>query len=96
MYGEPSLLAALDSWEEVARAAGITKAALAYRWVAYHSAMRFERNDVVIIGASSLKQLQETLTACEEGPLEPEVVKKIQDTWKLVKDEAPIDNYHRD
>ena len=50
----------------------------------------------MIIGGSSLKQLEKTLTACEEGPLEPEVAKKIQGIWEMVKSESLIDIYHRD
>jgi len=35
MYGKPSLLAALEQWEEIAKEAGVTKVALAYRWVSF-------------------------------------------------------------
>ncbi|PVH70431.1 Aldo/keto reductase [Cadophora sp. DSE1049] len=93
MYGKPSILAALEQWEEIANQAGVTKAALAYRWVAYHSALGDD--DALVFGASSLKQMNETLGAYEEGPLSTEIVKKVEEIWELVKDEAPIDNFHR-
>ena len=94
MYGKPSILAGLEQWEEIAKEAGVTKAALAYRWVACHSALRSE--DALVFGASSLGQMEETLGACEEGPLPVGIVKRVDEIWELVKDEAPIDNFHRE
>jgi hypothetical protein len=50
----------------------------------------------MIIGQSSLNQLYETLAACEDCPLLTDTVEKVQKIWEMAKDEAPIDNYHRD
>ncbi|KAK9351856.1 aldehyde reductase [Lipomyces doorenjongii] len=48
---------------------------------------------VNIIGASKTAQVEETLETLEVGPLEEEVVAKIEGIWKMEK-EAPLDNYH--
>jgi len=40
MYGKESLFQALGQWGKIAEAAGVSKAALAYRWIAYHSALK--------------------------------------------------------
>ena len=46
------------------------------------------------IGASRGSQLEETLRAIKDGPLDDDIAKRVDEIWKLVKDEAPIDNYH--
>ena len=46
------------------------------------------------IGASRGSQLEETLRAIEDGPLDNSIAKRVDKVWELVKDEAPIDNYY--
>ena len=92
MYGAKSLLSALDTWDAIAKDGSITKAALAYRWITYHSALK--KGDGVIIGARNLQQLEETLTSIEEGPLEEAIAKRASDIWEKVKADAPRDNWH--
>lgn len=94
MYNKESLLQAVDEWAEIAKDAGISKAALAYRWITYHSALKKENGDAVIVGASKAAQLEETLKAVEDGPLDESIAKRASDIWAKVKDEAPLDNYH--
>ena len=94
MYAKESLLQALDEWTEIAQAAGISKAALSYRWITYHSALKKQNGDAVIIGASKTTQLEETLNAIEAGPLDEKTAKAASDIWKKVEHEAPLDNWH--
>ncbi len=94
MYGKPSLYEAVEEWERIAASANISKAALAYRWITFHSALKAEHGDAVIIGASTVSQLEETLKAVEAGPLDGESVKRIDEIWKKVEHEAPLDNYN--
>ena len=94
-YNRPLLVEALSEWESIANDAGVSKAALAYRWVTYNSTLKPEYGDGIIIGASRHQQLLETLRAIEDGPLEASIVKRIDKVWDLVKDQAPVDNYHR-
>lgn len=88
MYNKPSLVKALTTWESIANEAKTSKAALAYRYVAYNSILSREHNDGIIIGASSTRQLEQTLKSLEDGPLDPAIVKKIDQVWDSVKDEA--------
>jgi aflatoxin B1 aldehyde reductase len=94
LYGGESMNKALDMWAELATDAGISKAALAYRWIAHHSALKNGHGDQIIIGASKPSQLEESLTAIEAGPLEPRIAKRVDDIWETVKHEAPRDNWH--
>lgn len=94
MYGKESLYEALDEWEHIANDAGISKAALAYRWITYHSALKKEHGDGVIVGASKVAQLEETLKVIEDGPLDAKTAERVDQIWKKVEHEAPLDNYH--
>jgi len=96
MYNRPALVAALPEWEAISKQSGVSKAALAYRWVMYHSALKPELGDGIIVGASRPSQLKETLEALDAGPLDPAVVDRIQKVWEAVKHEAPLDNGHMD
>ncbi|KAG0650169.1 Oxidoreductase sirO [Hyphodiscus hymeniophilus] len=92
LYKKPGMLEALDRWEKIAKEVGISKAELAYRWVAYNSMLKREQGDAIIIGASSIEQLKGTLEGLENGPLSREVEDKIDEIWKLVEHESPLNN----
>jgi aflatoxin B1 aldehyde reductase len=44
---------------------------------------------------SSYKQAKETLEFITKGPLSERAVKAIDEVWKTIEHEAPLDNYHR-
>ncbi len=46
------------------------------------------------IGATRGSQLEETLKAIEDGPLDESIAKRVDKLWDMVKDDAPVDNYH--
>ena len=92
-YNKPLLLDALSAWNDIAEKEGISKAELAYRWVAYHSCMKADLGDAVIFGASSHAQIEETAKSLKKGALSNEAVQRIDKIWESVKPEAPIDNW---
>jgi len=95
LYANPRFLDALAGWGDIATAAGCeAPAELAYRWVAYNSALRRENGDAVLVGANGVKQLKVTLAWLKKGPLDEESVKKIDAFWDGVKEAAPLDNFH--
>ena len=94
LYNKPHLIAALMQWGEAADKARCTRAALAYRWVRYHSSIRVESGDAILIGASSKEQLLQTLACLKDGPLPQAVLPIIEAVWQQVKDEAPHGNFH--
>ncbi|KAK5127092.1 hypothetical protein LTR85_008452 [Meristemomyces frigidus] len=95
MYSKPAYLDALVQWEQIAKDEGTSRADLAYRWVKYNSPLKPELGDAIIIGASSHKQLKETLDSINKGPLSDKAVKAIDGVWETISHEAPLDNYHR-
>lgn len=72
-------------------APSMTSAAL--RWMYHHSQLQGAHGDAVILGMSSLEQLEENLAATEEGALEPAVVQAFDQAWRLVAHDCP--NYFR-
>jgi aflatoxin B1 aldehyde reductase len=93
MYGKESLISILPKWAKIAEDVGATKAELAYRWVAYNSPLKPSNGDALIVGASSHKQLEQTLVGLEKGPLPESAVKAIDEIWEVIKNDAPIDNF---
>ena len=93
LYSRPALIKALTEWEAIAKEAGCSKAALAYRWVTFNSVLSAKYGDGIILGGSRPSQLEETLNALEHGPLSQEIAAKIDHVWEDVKHEAPIDNF---
>ncbi|KAA8647760.1 hypothetical protein EYZ11_000246 [Aspergillus tanneri] len=94
MYNKPALLSALENWGQIAKEAGISKAELAYRWMAYHSGLRSDLGDALVIGASSVDQLKQTLHGLHQGPLSDDIAGKVGKVWDEVKDESPLDNFN--
>ncbi|PTU21254.1 hypothetical protein P175DRAFT_0253059 [Aspergillus ochraceoroseus IBT 24754] len=94
LYNKPSMLEGLRLWQKISDETGISKAELAYRWVAYNSELNAELGDGVIFGSTKISQLKETLALIPKGPLSPEIAAKIEDLWKLVEADSPLDNFN--
>jgi aflatoxin B1 aldehyde reductase len=94
-FGKPCFLNALEQWAAVAEQEGTTKADLAYRWVRYNSALKPEYGDAIIIGATSLGQLEQTLKGIDSGPVSGEAARAIDGIWEGVKGEAVLDLIHQ-
>ncbi|RAL61038.1 hypothetical protein DID88_010134 [Monilinia fructigena] len=95
-YWKESTFAALELIEPVVRKHGLTMVETAFRWCIHHSALNvLDGNDGIIMGASSVEQLDANLKDCEKGPLPEEVVKVLDDAWKVCKVDTP-DYWHLD
>lgn len=94
LYNKPAMFEGLKLWEEISEHTGIPKAELAYRWVIFNSALKGEDGDRVIFGARNLEQLRETLGFAKKGALSADVVQRVEEVWRLVEADAPLDNYN--
>ncbi|KAM9298908.1 aflatoxin B1 aldehyde reductase member 2 [Gastrophryne carolinensis] len=65
----------------------------ALRWMYHHSQLQGCRGDAVILGMSSVAQLQQNLAGAEGGALLPPVVDAFNSAWNLVAHDCP--NYFR-
>tara|TARA_R110002060_G_scaffold52285_1_gene63222 strand:+ start:296 stop:1087 length:792 start_codon:yes stop_codon:yes gene_type:complete len=88
-YINESYFDALDLIKEVADKHSLTMAEIALRWLEYHSLLKNELGDAIIIGASSLKHAEENLYDLEKDPLPREVVEVVEQAWLKAKPMAP-------
>jgi len=58
----------------------------------YHSALKPELGDAVIIGVSSAEQLSQNLDSVEAGPLSNVLARKFEGVWLSSKKLAPKDH----
>ena len=94
LYNKLSYHKALDLWGEAARVAGCSKGELAYRWVAFDSPLDPKCGDAIIFGSSRLSQVKETLAWLKMGSVGEEAKAEIDKIWKMVENDAPLDNYN--
>lgn len=84
IYNNEPYLAANDEWRRIADEEGVSRAALGYRWVCYHSALKPELGDGMVIGGR-ISQLEDTFKALSQGPLSAKASKRIQDLWEKLQ-----------
>ncbi|EIW56834.1 Aldo/keto reductase [Trametes versicolor FP-101664 SS1] len=83
-YWKEPYFRALAAIEAVTQKHGLTLAEVALRWISHHSLMRREHGDAVLIGASSVKHIQENLIDLEKGPLPQEILQVLDEAWLSV------------
>lgn len=90
-YFKDSTFEALKIIEPVVEKHGLTMIECAFRWLTNHSALNIkDGSDGIIIGVSSLAQLDENLKDCEKGPLPQEVVDALDKAWLVsIPETAP-------
>ncbi|EIW75849.1 Aldo keto reductase [Coniophora puteana RWD-64-598 SS2] len=79
--------AAFDQLSELLQKHGLSGPEVALRWMQHHS--RLTPSDAVILGASSVTQLEANIDASEKGPLPQEVVEALSELWTENQGRAP-------
>lgn len=94
-YFRDGTFRALQVVEGAVEEAGLTVVETALRWVVHHSALRVKGgSDGVIIGVSSIDQLDGNLADLEKGPLPDGVVEALDEAWAVGKADATV-YWHR-
>lgn len=91
-YWKEPYFKAVEAIEAIASKHGLTPAEVALRWMTHHSYLKREYGDTVIIGASSLKHIEQNLFDLEKGPLPGDVVHALDEAWLSVQPYAS--NYY--
>jgi aflatoxin B1 aldehyde reductase len=82
-YTEPNFRAVV-AIEQACQEANLTMVAATYAWLLCHSQLSASAGDGLLIGASSLAQLEENLTACHSASTLPAAVASAFDTaWEI-------------
>jgi len=84
-YFKDHYFKAIEIIRPVAEKHGLTLLEVALRWMIHHSQLDFPKGDGVIIGCSSVEQLESNLTDFGKGPLPEEVVAAL-DVSRLLSD----------
>jgi aryl-alcohol dehydrogenase-like predicted oxidoreductase len=87
-YWDDAHFRAVEQLGTVARDAGLTLAELSFRWLLTRSLV-----DSVLLGASSMNQLEANLAACEGPPLDDEVMAECDEVWPDLR--GPAAAYNR-
>ncbi|GJP95596.1 Male sterility family protein [Aspergillus niger] len=80
LYDQDVLDTSFKRSEEVTEAFGVTTIDAALRWAYYHSALA--ENDGIILGASSIAQIESKVESIGRGPLPEELLRISNDIWK--------------
>lgn len=66
------------------RSYGLMPMEVAVRWIAHHSALGTQ--DGIVLGASKVAQIRETVMMMRKGPLPTEVLETAENLWSTVKE----------
>ncbi|EIN07863.1 Aldo/keto reductase [Punctularia strigosozonata HHB-11173 SS5] len=89
LYWNDPYFNAVPSIKKAADKHGLSMVEVVLRWTSHHSAMKREFGDAIIIGASSLKYIEQNLNDLEKGPLPEDVVNAVDEAWNSVRGLAP-------
>lgn len=88
-YWKDSYFNAVEIIKSSCAECGINIVEASYRWLAYHSMLKADRGDAIIIGASRISQLEENLRAVKSGKLPEKLTQVFNEAWKISKADAP-------
>lgn len=88
-YWKQSYFDAVEIIKNAAERCGIGIVEAVYRWLAFHSMLKGERGDAILIGASKLHHLEQNMDTLKAGPLPEEVVSAFDDAWTVTKGDSP-------
>lgn len=90
-YFKDATFDALRLVEQTAEKHNLTMLEIGLRWCTHHSALKMQKGgrDGVIIGVSSIGQLESNLKDLEKGPLPDAVVKALDEAWLIAKPTTP-------
>jgi len=87
-YWHPAYFDAVDELQGIAQKAGLSLIELSLVWVMHHTPV-----DCVILGASTVPQLEQNLAALGKGSLSPETLAACDAVWAKLRGVTP--NYNR-
>ena len=76
---------ALDIFRAAINEHDLSEAEYALRWTAHHSQLKNKRGHAIIIGASSINQLEENLKKLRIGPLPANIVEAFDRGWEKTR-----------
>ncbi|MBR2282561.1 MAG: aldo/keto reductase [Spirochaetales bacterium] len=88
-FWKRSYFDAIALLKEACAKEGVPVAEATYRWLAYHSMLKEERGDGIIIGASKLSHLVDNMESQKGGPLPNALLEAFEAAWSICKADSP-------
>ncbi|KAF9319587.1 hypothetical protein BG003_008694 [Podila horticola] len=89
-YWKKEYFEAVKILKQVCQPHGLTMIQVAFDWLQFHSKLQVARGDGVILGASSLSHITQSLDALKDSkPLPQDVLKAAEQCWELTRESAP-------
>lgn len=79
----PEVASAMKAFVTACKAHDVLPVEVACRWMAHHSLL--DEEDGIVLGASKLAQIGNTVAHIRKGPLSADVVKLMDELWESVK-----------
>jgi aryl-alcohol dehydrogenase-like predicted oxidoreductase len=86
-YWNRDTFAAVECLQAIAAKVGRSLISLAFHWLLHHTS-----TDVIIVGASRTKQLEENLDVLADGKLDDDSVRACDEVWAALRGPAPVYN----
>ncbi|KAG7007769.1 hypothetical protein G7Y79_00008g024070 [Physcia stellaris] len=83
LFGAEDLQQAMSNFDLKSKSHKSSSIEVAIRWIAHHSALSHE--DGIVIGASKIEHIQNTISMIKKGPLPEEILEITEDLWNAVK-----------
>jgi aflatoxin B1 aldehyde reductase len=84
IYSDPKLETAMKNFESAIAPLGISGSEASIRWIFYHS--KLGEHDAVILGASKLAQIEDSLRSIAVGLLPDSVLDAIDSVWGTLEE----------
>jgi len=88
-YWKETVFEALSVLTVVCQRAELPLASAAFRWLAYHSQLDATQGDGILLGASSVPQLETNLDTFRQSSLPDDVCVAFDHAWELVANDSP-------
>ena len=88
-YWKQSYFEAVDEIRTVCQTENIPMAEAAYRWLCYHSEMKDNEGDGILIGASRQEQLLQNIASAGKGPLPIKIIEAMDNAWEIARPDSP-------
>ena len=88
-YWKQSYFDAVEQIRTACETEGIPMVEAAYRWLCNHSQLDAAKGDGILLGASSLPQMEQNLSAARKGPLPQSILDAMDVAWEIAKPDSP-------
>ena len=84
MFSGDQLMNAMREFDTTVKQKGLTSPEVAIRWLMHHSALT--EGDSIILGASQIQQIRNTVALTRKGPLTDDVLALTEELWDSVRE----------